>query len=759
MNSQIKLAAGDQEFETGFFQLAYDKLQSKLYNLLPFLVGFQLVKKNDDGTKAVGVFGFKADNGQVLFVPTFFINGKIKEMDILYSKNNNQFFPLTEDFAELFLKDDVTGLGSPAHEKKVDIMKSTGNPNYRDVIWPPRTGRIAYAEAKDLEEKNPEVFEKAAEQLTSTKNYPEYQTSLTAFVKASDVTVKQAFWDLMEKDSAFVDAVRSMYSDEEIADSLRVEKQAKEAKKNKVKVVQFNDTAEAKNLPEPEKKKVLNKGYTIIDDRRHEDVSHAGVFKFTETFTNPSKSGFYPYVTDIGTIRHGLILLQLQNLRPAYSTDDCIVIDLESKNQGQAYEQPVRKVFIKDQIDIADISAIMSKLEEPSESLPSYSTWILINEKMHATEPFRIIENYKDSSGVRRIVVEPEWCPAPRPNQSQQKPMSTGLQSNADNDRNGHPGRATLVLTKRVGDKIEHRNKAVYVPKGFKMMQLHFSNSYYGSVDYSLPKDQIKKLEDEVALEKTRIREGKPGGLYCLDGFLRENNTFPFTLHSNGSQYFLDIGGAKIKYETPLEAKIAMVTDAGLNEKTAEELMTGLLPNRQRKGYIKLAVTGDSTLSLVDEEPTSNEFGQPTYYGVPWMDMHDRSDGYTGDPTAQGLGVKPDLDTVSNTIGKATQMAQSGQKEIFDTQTIGALSKYTDTSTKVLEYVPNLVDSLDKLGRMLFLAYWDTDKFEKMYGKDELPELVELVKNVFTNLGDLVIFMKRKVPEISINTSEQEQDE
>jgi hypothetical protein len=42
-----------------------------------------------------------------------------------------------------------------------------------------------------------------------------------------------------------------------------------------------------------------------------------------------------------------------------------------------------------------------------------------------------------------------------------------------------------------------------------------------------------------------------------------------------------------------------------------------------------------------------------------------------------------------------------------------------------------------------------------MYGRDDLPELVELVKNVFNNLGDLVIFLKRKVPDISINDSEQ----
>ena len=78
-----------------------------------------------------------------------------------------------------------------------------------------------------------------------------------------------------------------------------------------------------------------------------------------------------------------------------------------------------------------------------------------------------------------------------------------------------------------------------------------------------------------------------------------------------------------------------------------------------------------------------------------------------------------------------------------------------DSADKVIEYVPSFVSTLDKLGRMLFLIMWDTDKFEKMYGRDQLPELMDLVKNVFNNLGDLVIFLKRRVPDLSINDNTQ----
>ncbi len=745
MNNLVKLAAGDQEFEQGFFQLAYDKIQSKLYNLVPFLVGFQLVKKNETGTKAVGVFGFKSNNGQILFVPAFFVNGKIKELDILYSRNNNQFYPLTEEFAELFLKDDVTGIGSPANEKKEQINKSITNPNMRDVIWPPRTGRITYAEAKDLEEKNLEAFDKVAS-LLEPKTYKD-SPSLLTFVKQADNTVKEAFWDLLNKRADFVDAVTRFYTTAEIADSLKVEKVAKEVPEPKVQLYDLEDASI--KLAKEDKQRVLTEGYTIIDKRAEEEVSKAGEFKFTESFTNPNKSGFYPYITETGSIRHGLIIINPANLLVGFNESTSIVIDLDSKKKGQAYEVDNNKVYIKDQIDIKDINLAkaLEMLEDPNESTPSYSDYILINEELCATEPFSIIENYKDSSGIRRIKVQPKWFAETKVNRGEKNKSK----------EDGCDGTATLVLTKQTHGKIERRNKAIYVPKGYKLLKLEFSTSYYPCLDSSLPKAEYDQKKKEREEEQARIREGKPGTISSLLGALRENNTFPMTIHTNGSQYFLNVGGAKVKYENPLEAKIAMVAEVGLREKDAEAMLVNLIPNTKRKGYVKIAVTGDQTLSLVDEYPEMNEFGQPTYYGIPWVDQHDRSDGYTGDPTQMGLGVKPDMDQIDNTVNQAVQIAQNGQKDVFDTQAIAALSRYADTSTKVLEYVPNFVSSLDKLGRMLFLAYWDTDKFEKMYGKDELPELLELIRNVFTNLGDLIIFMKRKVPDLSINENEQSQ--
>jgi hypothetical protein len=158
-----------------------------------------------------------------------------------------------------------------------------------------------------------------------------------------------------------------------------------------------------------------------------------------------------------------------------------------------------------------------------------------------------------------------------------------------------------------------------------------------------------------------------------------------------------------------------------------------------------------------EEQPYTNEFGQATTIGVGQENTLPTMDSYTGNPTRQNLGVMPEVKGIDpRYVQQAVQLAQNGQKEIFDTHMIGALAKYVGVGDKISEYIPSMVEAMDRLGRILFLLHWDTDKFKEMYGRGDLPELVELVTNVFKNMGDLIIFLKRKSPELSINMTKSD---
>jgi hypothetical protein len=725
-NSKFKKQAADDQIEGAFFQLAYQKLQDTLKNLIPYLVGFEIVKKNEDNTKALGVFGFRSKNGQILFVPAFFINGKVKNLDLLYSKNNEQFYPLNEDFAEMFIKDELLGLGEDSKETRTDILRDATQGDYRQMSVPPRTGRYAIASVID-------------------------------YVKESDNLTKKAFSSLIEKNADFCESLLRFYPLEKIAEAIALE-DGKEYRKSdraakKIELVKMENKEKVKKLTDSQKSTLMTQGYVIVDDRDAGEKSTFGAVDYLKKFINPVDSGFYSYVTKLGGLRYGLVLVRPKQLQQDFATDDVLVVDLDSKD-GTTYIKDHKQVFVKDQIRVQDYTAVHKMMVDAAEGKPGYSNiYVLINENLKSTQPFRINANFKDASGIRRIVVEPhriwaDYCcdekrgPKDRPGSIHDLPRGNFYE---------HPKKAKevhLVMTKRQGDRLDYQDNTIYVPAGFKLLKITPACCFPGWRETGVSDNENDAKSHE---QKVKGEPGTPGKLHAM---LEDKNIFPMSVHTNGSEYFVDINGAKKKYDDPIKAKIAMVMDIGLDEKDASRLIDSLLPGISKKGHVKVAYTGDTYPQPFEEQPYVNEFGQNTYVGIGQENTLPTMDSYTGNPTRQDLGTMPEVNGIDpRYISEAIQMAQNGQKEIFDTQMIGALAKYVSVGDKISEYLPSIVEATDRLGRILFLLHWETDKFKEMYGRGDLPELVELVTNVFKNIGDLVIFLKRKSPELSINMS------
>ena len=735
----LKKHAADDEIEGAFFQLAYQRLQDTLKNLIPYLVGFEIVKKNEDNTKALGVFGFRSKSGQILYVPCFFVNGKVKALDLLYSKNNEQFYPLNEDFAEMFIKDELLSLGDNSNESRADVMRDSSQGDYRQMAVPPRTGRYVTASVLD-------------------------------YVEGSDSLTKRAFTEMIEKDAEFCEAVCRFYPLEKIAKAIKINDGDKYRKgpdaAKKLDFVKLEDKEKVKKLTDSQKSTLLTQGYVIVDDRAVEEKSDFGVVEFMKKFATPTETGFYSYITKTGNIRYGLILVRPKQLQQHFATDDSIVIDLEG-DKGSAYIKDATKIFVKDQIKVQDYSTVHKMMVDASEGKPGYSSvYVLINEALDATQPFRINANFKDASGIRRLSVEPFESYSYSDNDSDDEPKR------GPKDRPGsahglprgnyynHPKKLRevfVVMTKAKGGELSYRDDTLYVPAGYKLLKISPVDQGGGccGASYNTKEDSAEAKKERA--EKEEAMRSEPGFPHNMHNLLNEKNVFPMSVHTNGSEYFVDIAGAKKKYDDPIKAKIAMTMELGLDHGKASALVDSLVPGFSKKGHIKLAYTGDMYPQPYEEQPYTNEFGQSTTSGVGAETVLQPGDGYAGNPTQRDLGTMPEIKGVDpKFVEQAIQLAQNNQKEIFDTHMIGALAKYVSVSDKVAEYLPAMVESLDRLGRILFLLHWETDKFKEMYGRGDLPELVELVTSVFKNMGDLVIFLKRKSPELSINISKDD---
>ena len=130
-------SGGETEFEQAFSSLAYAYLRDKAPRLLDHMVGFQLVDRNEDNTKAMGIFGFQVDR-QWLYAPVFFLNGDLKGHELLYMKNNDSFIPMKENWINYVMSRKPHVLG----ESSSDQLRDLGGiyPDILSLSTPPSLG-------------------------------------------------------------------------------------------------------------------------------------------------------------------------------------------------------------------------------------------------------------------------------------------------------------------------------------------------------------------------------------------------------------------------------------------------------------------------------------------------------------------------------------------------------------------------------------------------------------------------------------------
>jgi hypothetical protein len=95
---------------------------------------------------------------------------------------------------------------------------------------------------------------------------------------------------------------------------------------------------------------------------------------------------------------------------------------------------------------------------------------------------------------------------------------------------------------------------------------------------------------------------------------------------------------------------------------------------------------------------------------------------------------------------------------VADTAMIGGMLKSVRQDSLVDKHLGDLMKALDKLGRILFMFYWHGDRFADRYGKSDMPELEDSLRNAFEMLGDVILFLKQKTIEPYPDTASQDID-
>ncbi len=820
---------GEQEagFEQAFSSLAYAYLKDKSPRLLDFIIGFQLVDRNEDNTKAMGVFGFKVGE-QWLYAPTFFLNGDLKGHELLYIKQQDAFIPMKENWVNYLIsrKPHVLGEGSPQDTHQLgglpsDLSRLTHPPStakyaadapYRPGVqgwcraFLPFVGAAAVsagggidrvftkhaglAEALTLRAFLAEDFSllKAAHDLSLA--YPLIKKGFERFygpdffeTTARDLKAKgdslfsakplrkaaAAKWagqtlipDWKPADPVKSGALQVFYADAEFAKSRRTEKaaglfddlfahhlKAAEQSNKTLKADEDNTapggiTVNKAELDDAEREKLLHDGVLIRDHRDPHAVSMVYNTQVRVELVNPGESGLYEVLEKPGDFDMMLVGVNPQTNRGGENfatvvrlSDPKSWINTHPTNLWVKCNADPERPKFKEWFD---------KLGG-TESLSKGGTYMVIGPNGTCSTPFEVRDDLDD--GTYRVTFRdyvefgndrPRGLPRyDGANRWEKYDADYGYVSTYN---------AILRLNEREGARLRATAGELNVPSNFKVFKIEDPPKPKKTDDGTLLGCWPPGM-DSMEGRSDPKKPIKPGNISDIQLMFHEKT---------GSLKLLDLGGNELVVKHPwgearltkTAALVHLVRDHGFTEFAVRQMFKEAATRKTVAYRVKYAEPFQSALA---GGPNAPAFPQPNVGmeqvgrgAVPSIYPTEQSQVVPGmeaamtDPTVYDPFYQPD----QGAMQVAQSAAQSGQKEVFDTAMISGMLKAVRQDSLVDRYLGDLMKALDKIGRILFMFYWHQEEFEDRYGKQDLPELEDSLRNAFEVLGDVCLFLKEK---------------
>ena len=499
-------------------------------------------------------------------------------------------------------------------------------------------------------------------------------------------------------------------------------------------------TALPPSYTEEDQEKLLEDGILIDDQRGEDNVAIPYQIQVEKTLFNPTESGLYDILVKPGDIERCYVAVY--PMGAAKRADFITVVRADGKPDW--INVRADHVFAVARVESEEYKKWFDALPEAN-SISGNGRYMAVCMRGDATVPFRKIREYGESEyGTTSYEVHLEDYTKSPPRGSI-SPCCYTDPLNYDKYRDG----VRLHLNAKKGGSLRVSMGDIFVPEGYKLLK-------------------VSPGEDdaEVATGQGACGCGEsdppplmPGNLadaqLCLMG-----KTASLEVTHNGTEIEINNG----KKLTEKQALVNLVVEHHLREDAAREILSRAAGQKKFSCRIKLAADPYGAPMMINGAPSAPTMPSPvmggefvmgtnvptqlgTDQGVPVPEMlalnTDRSV-YNPNPMfdkdRMGGGSDPELQRI-------LAAAQSGQKEVFDTAMIGGLLRAVRDDSLVDRYMGDLTKGLDKLGRILFMFYWHGDRFAERYGKADMPELEDSLRNAFEMLGDVILFLKQKTIE------------
>ena len=762
-----------EEFEQSFASIAFQNIQKKAPKLMNYLLGFQLVDRNEDETKAIGVFGVQIDK-QLIFLPVFFLSGDIKGQELMYLKNQDMFVPLKENWVNLVMRKrpQILGKGTKHTVQDMGVMQ----PNVSQVVLPP------YMSAKYssfMKQASAWVHDSGALPTLAKLSFDlDAADDVDNYVAGQDTGHAGLLERFIDRDARYVyaldrlcdawpgvkQALAGHYGPNFLSNKLAACRAAKNTPAEPPTILKAKSTqpktkcasvlpAKATEivreklafithnsplLSAADKARLLRDGVIIADYRKEAEASSLYKTQKNIALTNPTETGVYEVLFRPGTFHKCLVIFgpYSGNGRHEY----CTVVQLEDSDSdaGRPYVNvPANMLFIKSQLDLSQEKGDwFDNLPDNKPGVDGY--YVAVSRNGQGSVAFELDEKQPQEQSFRAYF----RCHC---DSGSSEPVSGCVPSYES---------PAVVFGVRKGSSFYRQRNTLYIPEGAKVIEIRAPRECR-----KCDKTKDKCTCDYFDGAYKSLPELLYGGAEDLELALQAKTA---ELKLQADQCDIIIEGRRLSKKAAL---MSLVGEHGLREDVARDFLKQAEIDtvaRRRICYAPGYPLRAKIAYGMGGFPEPTEGG--TQYGMaqmPGMESYMGSDipyvnAAVQTPMEQQMPV-PGLEAGMNDPNvynpmlmqdpMAAQMAQQssepGSKDIFDTAVLSALTKVVNPNNVVDDDLPVYAKALNKLGRRLFMFFWHNESFQERYGKKDLPELEDTLRNAFEMLGDLLLYLKQ----------------
>jgi len=690
--------------EQNLAELAFASVSEKSPSLMDYYLGFDLVEKNDAGTKAAGIMGFQIGK-ELIYVPILFLNGKVKGTDVMYLKGSDTFAVNDETKINSIIAKAVDGGAESEEEEK--SVSDTGEVSKAMGLFssPPDSAKTASWENTRFNDFDDLVQDKGPWNMS----LPDFlqRAGKDFFQKAASILAIPEVWENVTK-----------YYDPQDLMAYKIEKVAEAPKINtnmvqgpyvvKIdKALDIEKQAGIKLFTDEDKREMFAKGYIIKNAAEGDKASKVKIIgregdrQFIETVNT---TGVYSIIDHEGKARECAIMFannppfgNAPHCNTKGTSSEVYIIDKSGKasnvqNGASIYKADTGRTTDKEISDFVSADKISSGKSIEGNNLfcsPDGS-------EIFSVYIYNTIRNgnkmtYDTGGGLIYIPVD----------------------------------------RKLVGKsaKVKSANGVVYVPSDYLVIPIGH--------DRTGPKEESQEGSSII-----------PGNISSIPKLLEKHGAEKIHIERFGhsGDVKVSVSGKTASLRERCDVVFRLVKEASLSIESAEKIATEIFDNKQYKldaQFIRAKIAepslpdpntqaGTTPSGVQMEAPASATEEMVAREGVPKQNPNDPSQGTWSRPSDE------DMDLIE-------RAADSESREVFDPAMIGTIVRTTRAMNMVEDFLPEFTDNMDRMIRLLLLFYWHNAEFADSYGIDQMADFEDLLLTTIKSTSKTIFFLEQKM--------------